>query len=93
MNLHERVTALMFAENDRMLSRVIVRFFALCECDTINRDGEVFECEGLPGRKSSSVLSSLSLWWWTDIQVEIPAKHAEMRVATWVSKGGKKKSS
>ena len=35
MNLQDRVTALMFAENDRVLSRVTPRFFALWEGDTV----------------------------------------------------------
>jgi hypothetical protein len=41
--------------------------------------------------KSSSVLSRLSLMWWADIQAEISARHAEIRVATWVSEGGGRK--
>ena len=35
MNLQERVTAWMFAENNRVLSRFTLRFFALSEGDTI----------------------------------------------------------
>ena len=45
--------------------------------------------QAFPGRKSSSVLSRLSLRWWADIQAKISARNAEMRVATWVSEGGK----
>ena len=33
--LQKRVTALMFAENDRVLSRVTPRFFAVWEGDTV----------------------------------------------------------
>ena len=50
MNLQERVTALMFAENDRVLSRVTPRFFALWEGDNLQFvicDGEVLERAGL----------------------------------------------
>ena len=36
-----------------------------------------FQPQAFPGRKSSSDL--LSLRWWIDIQVEISARHAEMR--------------
>jgi hypothetical protein len=35
MNLQERVTALMFAKNDRVLSRVTPRFLALWEVDNV----------------------------------------------------------
>ena len=35
MNLQEQVTSLMFAENDRVLSRVRPRLFALWEGDTV----------------------------------------------------------
>lgn len=75
------------------MSRVTPRFFALWEGDTgvVNCDGEDFEWAGLPRRKSSSDL--LSLRWWADIQVELSARHAEMRVASWVSEGRKEKRS
>jgi hypothetical protein len=49
MNLQERVTYLMFAESDRVLSRVTPRFFALWEGDrVVNHDGDVLEWAGLP---------------------------------------------
>ena len=35
MILQELITALMFAENDRVLSRVTPKFFALWEGDTV----------------------------------------------------------
>jgi hypothetical protein len=69
----------MFAENDRVLSRVTPRFFSLWEGDTVESTGME--------RKSNSVLSRLR--WRTDIQAEI----YEKRVATWVSEGVKEKSS
>ena len=64
MNLQERVTALMFAENDRVLSRVTPKFFAHSEGETVevstvmevSLSGQTF-----PRRKSFSVLSRLSL--------------------------------
>jgi hypothetical protein len=43
MNLQDQVTALMFPENDRVLSRVIPKFFAHWEGGdggVVNRDGE-----------------------------------------------------
>jgi hypothetical protein len=43
------------------------------------------------GRKSSFVLSRFSLRWWANIQAEISARHAKMRVAIWVSEGGRRK--
>jgi hypothetical protein len=86
----------MFAENDRVLSRVTPRFFALWEGNTMELSTMMersWSRQAFPGRKSSSILSRLSLRCSVDIQVEISARHAEMGVATWVSEGGKEKSS
>ena len=94
MNLQERVTALMFAENDRMLSRVTPRFFALWEGNTVDLSTVMetsWSGQPFPGRKSSSVLTRLSLRWWADIQAEMSARHTEMHVATWVSEGGRRR--
>ena len=89
MNLQKQVTALMFAENNRVLSRVKPRLFALSEGDTVELSTVMersLSGQAFPGRKSSSVL--LSLRWWADIQAEISARHAEMCVETCVSEGG-----
>jgi hypothetical protein len=50
MNLQERVTALMFAENYRVLSRVRSRLLALWEGDTVELSTmmEVLERAGFP---------------------------------------------
>jgi hypothetical protein len=50
MYLQDGVIALMFAENDRVLSRVTPRFFVIWDGDTgvVNFDGEVFQPVGLP---------------------------------------------
>jgi hypothetical protein len=84
MNLQEGVTALMFAEDDRVLSKVTPRFFAPWKGNTVEFSTvmERLNCQAFPGRKSSSVLSRLSLRWWADIQAEISARHAEMHIAT-----------
>ena len=71
---------------------VQVRAMILCTLGGGHRgivdcDGEVFELTGLPGRKSTSVLSRLSLRWWANIQAEIAARHASWVYATWVSEG------
>ena len=83
MNLQERVTALMFAENNRVLSKFTPSFFALWEGDTVELSTVMkrsWSSQVFPGKKIGSVLSSLR--WWADIQAEISARHAEMRVAT-----------
>jgi hypothetical protein len=95
MNLQERVTALLFAENDRVLFRFSLSFFALWEGDTLELSTVMersLSRHAFPGRKISSVLSRLSLRWWADIQAEISDRLSEMRVATWVSEGGKEKN-
>ena len=77
MNLQERATALMFAENDRVLSRVTPRFFPFWEGDTVELSTVMERSllgEAFPGRKSSSVLLRLSLRWWAVIQVQISAR-------------------
>jgi hypothetical protein len=86
----------MFAENDRVLSRVNPRFFALWDGDTVKLSNVMkrsWSGHAFPRRKSSSVFSRLSLRWWAEIQAEINARHAEKRVATWVSEGVKEISS
>jgi hypothetical protein len=91
MNLQERV---MFAENDRVLSRVTPRFFALWEEDTVELSTMMQRSclwQAFPGRKSSSILSRLSLRQWANIQAGMSARHTEMHVATWVSEGEKEK--
>ena len=96
MNLQVRITALMFYRERQGVVQDHAKVLCTLEgrhCGVVNRDGEVFEWAAFPGRKNSSVFSRLSLRWWANIQVEIAANHAEMRVATWVSEGGKKKSS
>ena len=93
--MQEQVTAMMFAENDRVLSRVTQRLFALWEGNTVElstRMEKSLSEQAFSGRKSSSVLSRLSLRWWANIQAEISARHAEMHVATWVSEEGKDKN-
>ena len=58
MNLQEQVTALMFAENNRVLSRVTARFFALWESDTVELTTVMersLSGQAFPGRKSSSI--------------------------------------
>ena len=86
--MQERVTALMFAENDRVLSKVTPRFFALREGDTVELSTMMersLSGQAFPRRKSRSVL--LSLRWWADIQVEISARHAEMRAPSGCQMG------
>ncbi|KAK6319265.1 hypothetical protein J4Q44_G00104760 [Coregonus suidteri] len=66
MNLQDRVTALMLAENDRVLSRVTPRLFALWEEDTTELStvmARSWNGQSFPGRKSSSVLPGFSLRW------------------------------
>ena len=85
-NLQDRVTALMFAENDMVLSKVRPRFFALWEGNTVELSTVIersLSGQAFPWRKNSLV----------GRQVEISARHTEMRVTTWVSEGGKEKSS
>ena len=94
MNLQEHGTALMFAENDRVLSRVIPWFSVLWEGDTVENSTMMewsLSGQACLGRKSSSVFSSLR--WWADIQAEISSRHAEMSLVTWVSEEGKEKNS
>jgi hypothetical protein len=58
MNLQERVTALMFEENDRVLSRVTPRFFELWEGKTVELSSMMersWTGQAFPSRKSSSV--------------------------------------
>ena len=96
MNLQERVTTLMIAENDRVKSRVTSRFFPLWDGDTMELstvNERSWSEQALHGKKSSSILSRLSLRWWVDIHAEISAWDAEMFVNTWVSEVGKEKSS
>jgi hypothetical protein len=57
----------MLAENNRVLSRVKPRFFALWEGNTGELSTMIemsWSGQAFPGRKSSSVLSRLSLRWW-----------------------------
>ena len=64
MNLQEQVTSLMFAENDRVLSRVPPRFFCTLGggfCGVVNRDGEVFERAGLPREEEQFSLVKVEL--------------------------------
>ena len=51
-----------------------------------NCDG-AWSWQAFPGRKISSVLLRLSLKWWAEFQSDMSARHAEMRVTTWVSEG------
>ena len=83
MHLQEHVTALMFAENDRVLSRVTPRVFALWEDDTVELS--------TPMERSWRGCRRLILRWWADIQAEISTRHAEVCVATWVSEGERRK--
>ena len=59
MNLQECVTALMFAENDRLLSRVTPRFFALWEGNTVELS-TVME-RSLSGQKEQCRLVEVAL--------------------------------
>jgi hypothetical protein len=83
MNLQERVTAFIFTENDRVLSKVTPRFIAQWEGGIVGF-ATVMERslsrQAFSGRKSSSVLSRLSLRWLADIQDEISASHAEIKM-------------
>ena len=82
---------MVFAVNARVLSRGMPRFFALWEGYIVELStvmGQSWSGEAFRGMKRSSVL--LSLRWWADIQAEISARHAGMRVTTWVKKGGRR---
>jgi hypothetical protein len=64
----------MFAENDRVLSRVTPRLFALWEADTVDLSTVMeryLSGQAFPERKSSPILLSLILRWWDDFQAEI----------------------
>jgi hypothetical protein len=74
MNLQEVVTTLMFAQNNMVLPRVMPKFFAIWEGDTVGLSTMMersLSGQAFPGRKSSFVLSRLSLRWWAEIQAEI----------------------
>jgi hypothetical protein len=69
MNLQERVTALMFTENDRVLSMVMPRLLALWEGNTgvVNSDGGVFMRAGLPWDEQQFHL--------VEIKLEVVGRH------------------
>ena len=65
------------------VSRVRPRFFAFWE-------GDIVEFSTVMERAWSGQ-AEVGLKWWANIQAKISARHAEMRVATWVSEGGRRK--
>ena len=96
MNLQDRVTAVMCALNERWLSRMTPRFFAV-GAEVTKALSTVIDSsrmgDDLAGKKSSSVLSGFSLRWLDAIHSEMSARHAVILSSTWVAKGGKERNS